>query len=118
MSRELASQQPGYWSLRRYVDRDVMLEYLVFNCPCGCRYGDCVRLIRQNELKPHEVSWHWNGSLDRPTLQPSLRRNVPCKWHGFLIDGVWSACADGAPLAPNIYRIGMQPPPETHEVRA
>lgn len=41
------------------------------------------------------VQWQWNGSLDRPTLTPSVR--VFCQfegkpqeelWHGFITDGV------------------------------
>jgi hypothetical protein len=29
--------------------------------------------------------WQWNGSLDSPTLTPSI--NVIGKWHGYLTDG-------------------------------
>lgn len=41
--------------------------------------------------------WWWNGDTEKPTLQPSIgiygtKGELPWRWHGFLVDGVWKAC--------------------------
>ena len=41
---------------------------------------------------PRKTSWDWNGSLEAPTLKPSVLhwgngRDKPATWHGFLRDG-------------------------------
>lgn len=116
IGHQLASAQPGYWSYRAYERRNgERFEYLYFNCPCGCEYGDCVPISQKPPKREHH--WSWNGSVERPTLEPSLRRNTPCKWHGHLVDGAWTNVGDGAPNAANIYRAGMTPAPETHVTR-
>lgn len=45
--------------------------------------------------------WHWNGSLDKPTLTPSVNETVGplpdgriLRCHYFLIDGVMHFCGD------------------------
>ncbi|TDE40938.1 DUF6527 family protein [Antarcticimicrobium sediminis] len=63
---------------------------LWFYCPCGC--GTPVRIPVGIRHKPAESpSWNWNGSLNDPTLSPSVNR-IDCGWHGWLIDGYWQAC--------------------------
>jgi hypothetical protein len=100
MSTELLSPQPGYWEFRRDPGGGT---YLWFNCPCGCMYGSRVLLYLEGQAKPRDTAWSWNGDIHRPTLSPSLKRGSPCRWHGHLTNGHWSACQDGAPLAPNVY---------------
>lgn len=58
-------------------------------CPCGCgRFG---LLTVGKGFKPSDgPSWSWNGSLDRPTLHPSVHHVG--HWHGWLQDGVWKSC--------------------------
>lgn len=59
-------------------------------CPCGC--GRTAPLIVGNGFKPTGPSptWKWNGSLDKPTLTPSVHHVG--HWHGWLTDGVWRSC--------------------------
>lgn len=58
-------------------------------CPCGC--GRRAPLTCGEKFKPSDgPSWNWNGSLERPTLQPSV--NHVDHWHGWLIDGEWKSC--------------------------
>lgn len=66
---------------------------LTFVCPGGC--GD-VGGCRCAQKKPGDKpSWEWNGSLDKPTLKPSIR-SLECGWHGYLTDGVFQVLpADG-----------------------
>lgn len=97
----LANTQPGYFEWR---SDPLAGTYLYFNCPCGCPYLDSVRVIRKGETHPHDHCWDWDGDPTRPTLSPSLKRNVPCKFHGYLERGVWRSCGDGAPLAPDVFR--------------
>lgn len=55
-------------------------------CPCGC--GHRAPLTVGKNFKPADgPSWDWNGSLDKPTLKPSVDHRG--HWHGWLTDGVW-----------------------------
>ncbi|WP_425909333.1 DUF6527 family protein [Nitrobacter sp. TKz-YC02] len=41
-----------------------------------------------NGFKPADgPSWQWNGSLDKPTLTPSMHHVG--HWHGWRTDGIW-----------------------------
>lgn len=66
------------------------LQTFWYCCPCGC--GAAGVLNVGNGFKPQtsRPSWNWNGSLDRPTLTPSVWHKG--HWHGFLTDGVWRSC--------------------------
>lgn len=63
--------------------------HIFYHCPrdrglCG------VPLKKPNRLG---YVWSWNGSLDAPTLSPSIdcrEANGGCGWHGFVRDGDWS----------------------------
>jgi hypothetical protein len=70
-------------------DRDGELSFW-YCCPCGC--GATAPLMAGRNFKPegYHASWNWNGSLDAPTLYPSI--NHVDHWHGWLTDGQWSAC--------------------------
>ena len=58
-------------------------------CPCGCK--QIGPLTIGNGFKPDfSPSWKWNGSLDKPNLEPSVHHLN--HWHGYLTDGVWISC--------------------------
>ncbi|MCV0384907.1 MAG: hypothetical protein K5821_00515 [Nitrobacter sp.] len=60
-------------------------------CPCGC--GSLAPLTVGNGFKPTNAgyaTWQWDGSLDRPTLHPSVHHVG--HWHGWLRNGVWESC--------------------------
>jgi len=59
---------------------------LAFNCPgCGCSHF--FRISGQ-------PIWSWNGSMDKPTVTPSIRvqGNILC--HFFLMNGQFVFCND------------------------
>lgn len=74
-------------------------QRLVFHCPgCGCLHS--FRLADGNlKRDPQRPIWKWNGSLDKPSLEPSLimyslysveeRQRLKVKLcHLYLTDGV------------------------------
>lgn len=73
-----------------YIDLAQQPVALWFICPCGC--GNRTRIAVAKDAKPETApSWKWNGSLNDPTLEPSVRQLV-CGWHGYLRDGYWESC--------------------------
>lgn len=75
---------PGAYQLR-YGDDFGTFWGMAFVCPCGC--GEQSWLPNE-EMNAH--GWTFTGTLDRPTARPSvLQSGLPCKWHGYLTDGVW-----------------------------
>ena len=59
-------------------------------CPCGCR--SVITLPLQSDKRPH---WSFRKSkAGRPTLQPSIWRDVGCLSHFFLDDGRIYWCND------------------------
>jgi hypothetical protein len=96
---------PGEW---RFIDGVTFREcippakgvsgLLDYACPNG--RGRCGKILVGNGFKPSgdRPSWQWNGSLDAPTLTPSINclahgpNNEPyagCGWHSWLTDGEW-----------------------------
>lgn len=67
---------------------DDRIASLTFVCPCGCGSVGIVT-VREGYGDKH---WTWNGDEVRPTLTPSILRTSPCKWHGYLTDGVFVSC--------------------------
>lgn len=67
------------------------LLYVAYACP-GCKYNHHVPAER----------WHWNGSIDFPTLSPSVKHFVPACGnsleeticHYFIVDGKINFCDD------------------------
>jgi len=57
---------------------------LTWYCP-GCKSDHGV------PVPPHPQAWEWNGSLEAPTLSPSIliggRRDKPATCHCFVRDG-------------------------------
>lgn len=68
---------------------------LLFDCPCGSLhviYPEGCNI----EQRPR---WQWNGSLDAPTLRPSLlvmwtEHGVEKRCHSFITDGRIEFCGD------------------------
>lgn len=60
--------------------------HIIYRCPCGNGQLRSVP-IATGEKQAH--AWQWNGSVEKPTLTPSIQVVGDCGWHGFLTDGVW-----------------------------
>lgn len=99
---DLVGKPPGFWIFLHDPEAG---SYMHFLCPCGCGDRDCVPVAREG-AKPHwhPDYWTWNGDEARPTLAPSLGRRTPCKFHGHLVSGVWSACPGSASVVPDVHR--------------
>jgi len=80
--------QLGDWCFLKNEDLHLLLRYPRTDgepYPEGWEHrGEIVSLLisREPNVPKH---WQWNGSLDAPTLTPSI--NVIGKWHGYLRDG-------------------------------
>lgn len=61
---------------------------LRFVCPCGCKAVGAVPVFEGY----NRDTWDWNGSLEKPTLTPSVQRMDACRWHGYLTNGEWRTC--------------------------
>lgn len=80
---------PGSFSVSKPDPEEENAQWFWYCCPCGC--GAMAPIIVGNGFKPAEgPSWNWNGSLDKPTLTPSVHHRG--HWHGWLTDGVWRSC--------------------------
>ncbi len=65
-------------------------KWAMFLCPCGCQ--SVITLSLQPAKRPH---WSFRRSKgNRPTLQPSVWRDVGCMSHFFLEDGRIFWCND------------------------
>lgn len=58
-------------------------------CPCGCGVQG-VLSVGKGRKPAASPSWSWNGSIEKPTLVPSV--NHVGHWHGWLTDGLWKVC--------------------------
>lgn len=63
---------------------DDRIASLTFVCPCGC---GCVGAVTVRA--GYGKAWQWNGDEVRPTLTPSILKTSPCRWHGYLTDGIF-----------------------------
>jgi len=55
-------------------------------CPCGC--GSLHYLpVARDQRDGH--NWIWDGNSTSPTFKPSIQMTSPCRWHGFLENGVF-----------------------------
>ena len=64
---------------------------LYYVCPCGCGHEGFLR-FRTGRYANEHLTWIWDGNEDKPTLQPSIQRLLGCRWHGYLIAGVFKSC--------------------------
>lgn len=78
-------------------DRDTGHEQLWFDCP-GCKFPHRIPVSREGGRSD---CWDWNGSLEKPTTNPSVKatwthgeERVHQCCHFFLRDGVIEFCGD------------------------
>lgn len=67
-------------------------RYARIVCPCGCRSVWSLKIWAEGDPDPDPgagPSWTWDGSVDAPTLSPSVDLKRGCGWHGYLRAGVW-----------------------------
>jgi hypothetical protein len=58
-----------------------------YRCPCGCAVPGLLNVGKN--FKPADgPSWIWNGSTEKPTLEPSVHHVG--HWHGWLKNGMWT----------------------------
>lgn len=79
----------------KLLDKDTGNDCLWFWCP-GCEGYHMIPVSVGERKHPGtlhpEKTWLWNGSLEKPTISPSV--NDPGVCHFFIRDGVVSYCAD------------------------
>jgi hypothetical protein len=81
------------------VARNDQAKWALFLCPCGC--GDVITLSLQTA---HHPRWQEYPSKDsRPTLRPSVWRDVGCFSHFILQDGRIYWCNDTG-ISPDVVR--------------
>lgn len=81
------SPEPGSFSLGEPDDKGGRDFW--YNCPCGCGTQSVLRV--GDKFKPAaQPSWNWNGSVESPTLTPSVHHVG--HWHGWLTAGEWKVC--------------------------
>lgn len=78
--------KPGAFEFYSHKDRDI--AGMIYCCPCGC--GRLGSLQFRPATREDAASWEWNGSTEKPTLNPSVHHVG--HWHGWLTDGVWRSC--------------------------
>ncbi len=71
-----------------FVDTGEGGPFICFVCPCGC---GCVTSLL---IGAQPNAWHWDGSLDAPTLSPNIRQLRGCYFHGHLTKGEWTFASD------------------------
>ena len=77
-----AAKLPGSF----FITETAETRWFWICCPSG--NGDFDRLCVGDKFKPGtSPSWSWDGSLDNPTLHPSVNRQGV--WHGWLKGGYW-----------------------------
>lgn len=59
---------------------------LWFVCPCGCGDESAICIAPHGA---HPKQWQWDGNRQKPTLTPSIHKQVGCGWHGWLRNGEW-----------------------------
>lgn len=69
-------------------------DTLVYICPCGCQELRALPVYQGEQTTVPKRGWKWNGSINEPTLTPSIKHLDKCKWHGHLVKGVWEPCGD------------------------
>ena len=69
------------------ADADAATHILI----CDPDDGIGVLRIEGRAIDDPAPAWEWNGSMDKPTLRPSIQQTHPLGWHGWLTDGVWAS---------------------------
>jgi Family of unknown function (DUF6527) len=60
---------------------------LMFICPCGCGDIGATPVVPSNPK-----GWNWDGNVEAPTLTPSILFTSRCRWHGYLVKGIFTPC--------------------------
>jgi hypothetical protein len=84
----LSQEKPGVFFIQEGKVRRILFE-----CPCGCGQHMNLPIYAEGEEKIGTV-WKWDGNGDTPTLYPSIRDLMGCRFHGHLTNGVWTFEAD------------------------
>ncbi len=86
-NRDDEPNKPGEYCFVYHNNKPCGIDYC---CPCGgC--GNSYLPFSGTELST-EPSWQFDGDMESPTLQPSILRTTPCKWHGYLTKGNFVEC--------------------------
>lgn len=82
--------------VRHVTDSDIRYDALMFVCP-GCQDFSTtgLHMLPISDTQGKRPQWTWNGSLEAPTLEPS----VMTKWgsqvcHSYLRNGVFEYLGD------------------------
>lgn len=85
--------KPGQFILTTlYSDPTKQIAGMMFMCPCGCGEKGSLAFDVPVRKEREKDMWKWNGSEDKPTLTPSIRKTSGCNWHGYLTDGIFKSC--------------------------
>lgn len=85
--------QSGVFYRVMRIDR---AKWALFLCPCGCR--SVITLSLQHAHRPH---WTVRASRDsRPSMRPSVWRDIGCRSHFWIEDGRVYWCSDTG-ISPN-----------------
>ncbi len=101
---KLKSSQPGYFEIRGRASEKH--GWITYNCPCGCARPTSLPLYPTSMFGTGGHGWNWDGNLEAPTINPSIRHLDGCLFHGHLHAGRWSSAGDGAPVSPLVYKAG------------
>lgn len=69
-------------------DRGAPLS-LAVTCPCGCGGVATLMLWTGDRQKLPPARWWFDGDVNAPTLDPSIKLATECRWHGVLVKGVF-----------------------------
>lgn len=86
----LDAEQPGLYTFTESGG----IKRIFCKCPCGCGGHMHLPIYKAGEVKPAVSAWEWDGNVDSPTLNPSIRDLSGCKFHGHLRGGYWTFCDD------------------------
>jgi hypothetical protein len=75
-------EQPAAGVLHLIADGSGKPWLAVMHCPCGC--GAMIQLPMSPPARP---CWHFRGTMQAPSLWPSVRRKAGCRSHFILRGG-------------------------------
>lgn len=83
--------EPGVLYMERVNNADPTSEPMVASmfCPCGCGHVYSIPLQGWKSASPQ---WSLSGSVEKPSLQPSVVHTAGCKSHFYLTDGRINWC--------------------------
>ena len=65
------------------------VDQIAFRCPNAQKQRTCLIALTLGDPIAYPASrrWHWNGSMERPTIIPSIGCDQRCGWHGHITNG-------------------------------